>query len=75
MLTIEFFWIGIGDGTIDVFASDIGVVFGKDFEGSGNLWLAVASWTTFAWGGFGLTSELELEADSGRFAAFDVEDS
>ena len=29
---------------------------------------------TFAQGGFGLTSELELEADSGGFVPFDVED-
>jgi hypothetical protein len=46
----------------------------KGFEGGGSIWLAVASGTTFAWAGFGLTSELELEADFGGFVAFDVED-
>ena len=32
------------------------------------------SGTTFAWGGFGLKNELELEADFGGFVIFDVED-
>lgn len=69
-----FFGKRIGDGTIVIFASDFGVVAGKDFEGGGSIWLAGASGTTFAKRGFGLTNELELEADSGGFVALDAED-
>ena len=68
MSVIDIF-IRIGNRT-----SDIGVVGGKGSEGGGSIWLAGVGGTTFAWGGFSLTRELELEADSGGLAAFDVED-
>jgi hypothetical protein len=71
------FWIRIGDGTIVIFALDIGAVAGKDFEESGwNIWLARAGCgTIFAWGVFWPTNELELETDdSGGFVTFEVED-
>lgn len=74
---LEIFGLQIGNGTIVIFASVTGVLAGEGFEGGGNIWLAgagPASGTTFARGGFGLTSEFELEADSGGFVVFDVED-
>lgn len=47
---LDFFRIRIGDGTIVIFALDVGAVAGKDFEESGgNIWLAWAgSGTVFA---------------------------
>lgn len=50
------------------------MVGGTGFEGGESIWLAGASGTIFACGGFGLKNELELEADFGGFVAFDVED-
>ena len=50
------------------------MVGGTGFEGGESIWLAGASGTIFACGGFGLKNELELEVDFGGFVAFDVED-
>lgn len=52
----------------------LGVVAGGGFGASSAKRLAGKSGTNFAWSIFWLTSEFELDADSGEFLAFDGED-